>query len=248
LSPLSDCELQSICGAELVSIDAAAGLALLRLHKSPPGNWDVYYAGWSLNIAAPENRYCVQHPKGLAKSYSQYEGAFMPFIQGSDSFIGLGGLGLGQTDGGSVGSPLLDDEFNVIGIFTGGNSRCAAEGGMDRFVLLEDVWMTFRQFLDPLQSSADRIPGMESPHIDEAVRIDSDILLYPNPASRVVQIAGAADLIVLSVEIYDSMGRLQKRILNDSSVDVSTLNEGVYAVNIMTPNGIVSESLYVTKK
>jgi hypothetical protein len=248
LSHLSDCELRSVCGAEMVSIDAAAGLALLRLHKSPPNEWDAYYAGWSLNNTAEGVRHCIQHPKGLAKSYSRYEGAFMPFIQGQESFVGLGGLGFGQTDGGSVGSPLLDEDFNVVGIFTGGNSRCDIEGGMDRFVLLEDAWITFRQFLDPLQSSADRIPGMESPQAEIDVQSNSDILLYPNPASNFVQIAGTSDLRVLRVEIYDSMGRMRKYVMNDTSVEVTNLNEGVYAVKIITANGIVSRSLYVTKK
>ena len=248
LSQLSACELQSICGAEVVSMDTSAGLALLRLHKSPPNEWGAYYAGWSLNNTAEGVRFCVQHPKGLAKSYSRYEGSFMPFIQGQDSFVGLGGLGFGQTDGGSLGSPLLDEDFNVVGIFTGGNSRCAIEGGMDRFVLLQDVWMTFRQFLDPLQSSADRIPGMESPQADVDAQGDTDVLVYPNPASSIFQIAGASDLSVLRVEIYDSMGRLLKRVINDTSVDVSDLNEGVYTVKIITPNGFVSKSLFVTKK
>jgi lysyl endopeptidase len=248
LLPLANCELQSICGAEVLSMDASAGLALLRLHKSPPNEWGAYYAGWSLNNTGDGIRYCVQHPKGLAKSYSRYEGAFMPFIQGQDSFLGLGGLGLGQTDGGSLGAPLVDEDFNVVGVFTGGNSRCANEGGLDRFVLLQDVWMTFRSFLDPLQSAADRIPGMESPQIDLEVQTESEILLYPNPASRLVQIAGASDLDVVSIEIYDSMGRLMKRTMNDTSLDVSFLNEGVYALKLDTSNGIVSKLLYVTKK
>ncbi len=248
LSPLTTCELQSICGAEVVSSDAAVGLALLRLHKSPPTEWDAYYAGWSLNNLTEGTRYCIQQPKGLAKSYSRYEGSFMPFIQGQDSFVGLGGLGVGQTDGGSLGSPLLDEDFNVVGIFTGGNSRCAIEGGMDRFVLLEDAWMTFRQFLDPLQSSADRIPGMESPEVEIGAQSDTEILLYPNPTSHIFQIAGASDLKVLSIEIYDSMGRLQNRTFGETSLNVSLLDEGVYAVKIITPTGIVSKSLYVTKK
>jgi hypothetical protein len=89
---------------------------------------------------------------------------------------------------------------------------------------------------------------MESPQIDLEVQTESEILLYPNPASRLVQIAGASDLDVVSIEIYDSMGRLMKRTMNDTSLDVSFLNEGVYALKLDTSNGIVSKLLYVTKK
>jgi len=248
LSPLTTCELQSICGAEVVSSDAAVGLALLRLHKSPPTEWDAYYAGWSLNNLTEGTRYCIQQPKGLAKSYSRYEGSFMPFIQGQDSFVGLGGLGVGQTDGGSLGSPLLDEDFNVVGIFTGGNSRCATLGGMDRFVLLQDVWTTFRQWLDPLQSSSGRIPGMESPQVDADTQQESDMLMYPNPATSEVQFACSPDISVLAVEIYDALGRLQLRAFNTTSIDVSLLNEGIFSVKIIASNKVVSKSLYVTKK
>lgn len=248
LSQFSNCELQSICGADVVSIDANAGLALLRLHKSPPSEWDAYYAGWSLNNAEQSVRHCIQHPKGLAKSYSTYEDAFMPLIQGDEALVGLGGIGIGQTDGGSLGSPLLDEEYNVVGIFTGGNSRCSMEGGIDRFVLLEDVWMTFRQFLDPIQSATDRIPGMESPQVEIELESQADLLLYPNPASHAVRVAGDSDLKVLSIEVYDAMGRLQMLHGNESSFDVSFLNEGVYAVKVITQKGIFSKSLFVTKK
>ena len=248
MNPFSDCRLQSICGADIVSIDATAGLALLRLHKTPPSEWDAYYAGWSLNNASESVRHCIQHPKGLAKSYSRYEGSFMPFIQGEESSVGLGGLGLGQTYGGSVGGPLLDEDYNVVGIFTGGNSRCTMTGGLDRFVLLEDVWMTFRQFLDPLQSSADRIPGMESPQVEFQAENRTDLLLYPNPASHLVTLACEPDLNILALEVYDSVGRMQMRVLNSTSADVSSLNEGVYTVKIITQKGILSRSLFVTKK
>jgi lysyl endopeptidase len=248
LSELSNCELKSICGADVVSVDETTGLALLRMHKTPPSEWDAYYAGWSLNNSEESVRHCIQHPKGLAKSYSRYEGGFMPLIQGSESYIGLGGIGIGQTDGGSVGSPLLDHDHNVVGIFTGGNSRCSMAGGIDRFVLMEDAWMTFRQYLDPLQSSADRIPGMESPQAEVQLENESDLFLYPNPASHVVQIAGNSDLNVLAMEVYDAMGRLHMNLPNTSMLDVSSLNEGVYAVKIITPKGIVSKSLHVTKK
>lgn len=248
LSSIANCDLQIICGAELVSTSNDSGLALLRLHKSPPSEWDAYYAGWSLSNATDGVRHCIQHPKGLAKSYSRYEGAFMPFIQGQETFMGLAGLGSGQTDAGSIGSPLLDEDFNVVGIFTGGNSRCAMPGGMDRFVLLEDAWMTFRQWLDPLQSSSGRIPGMESPQLERESQNESDVVLYPNPANRIIQIAGGSDLDVLAVEIYDAMGRIQKRDANSTSVDVTSLSEGVYSVRIITTTGIVAKSLYVTKK
>jgi lysyl endopeptidase len=244
----TNCALQSICGAELVCIDETYGLALLRLHKSPPGEWDAYYAGWSLDNISESMRYCVQHPKGLAMSYSRYNDAFMPVIQGDATYMGLGGTGFGQTDGGSIGSPLLDSDWNVVGVFVGGNSRCTASGGIDRFVLLQDVWMTFRPFLDPLQSSTNRIPGMETPQFESEQNAAGELVVFPNPAAERIQIAGLEASDITALEVYDATGRILVRVQNTAAIDLTSLNDGVYALRIISPQGIFSKSLLVSKK
>jgi len=244
----TNCTQQSICGAELVCINETYGLALLRLHKAPPGDWDAYYAGWRLDNDSDNLRYCVQHPKGLAKSYSRFDDAFMPVTQGDATFMELGGSGFGQTDGGSIGSPLLDSDWNVVGVFVGGNSRCTAAGGMDRFVLLKDVWMTFLPFLDPLQSLADRIPGMETPQFEAEANVENELVVFPNPAAERIQIVGLDVSEIASLEVYDATGRIMIRTQNTQTIDVSALNDGVYALRVISSRGILSKSLLVSKK
>lgn len=243
-----NCELQTICGAEVVCSDTEAGLSLLRLHKAPPAEWNAYYSGWNINISSAGTHYCFQHPKGLAKSYSVYESTFMPVVSGDYFYMGLPGTGAGQTDAGSLGSPLMDADWNVVGIFMGGNSRCSMPGGMDQFVLLESVWTIFRQYLDPSQSLADKIPGMESPQAEIVSNELDEVILYPNPAWQTVQVLDSEQQVIDSFEIYDALGRLQLRIGGSSSVDVSQLNEGVYSVRIQTKKGVISRSLFITKK
>jgi hypothetical protein len=63
-----------------------------------------------------------------------------------------------------------------------------------------------------------------------------------------VTLACEPDLNILALEVYDSVGRMQMRVLNSTSADISSLNEGVYAVKIITQKGILSRSLFVTKK
>jgi hypothetical protein len=244
----SGCPLQTICGAEVVTVDAASGLALLKLHKAPPAEWNAYYAGWAIENTSGLTRYCLQHPKGLAKSYSKYQGSFIPVVQEEEITMGLAGVGNGQSDAGSVGSPLLDADWNVVGVFVGGNSRCSSQGGMDEFVLLEDVWLTFKAFLDPILSSAERMPGMETPNLQPVFNETNQLVLYPNPARNFIQFAGIDDLNLQEVEIYDALGRLRLQFIAASKLDISALEDGIYTVKVISASDIFTRSLLVTKK
>jgi hypothetical protein len=242
------CNQQSICGAEFLCVDSEHSMALVRLSSSPRSDWDAYFAGWSISANLNESHYCVQHPKGLAKSFSRYDDGFMPLTQGEEELIGLSGSGSGQTYGGSLGSPLLDENGNVLGIFVGGNTRCNNNGGFDRFVMLSDVWLTFRQFLDPLQSSADRIPGMDTPPVEMEANQHVEMLVFPNPAMDQLNLVASASAQPLSSSIYDAAGRLLQSYGSQNVLDVSVLNEGVYVLKITTGEGVVSHSVMITKK
>ncbi len=243
-----ECNLQSICGAEFLCVDSEHSMALVRLSSSPKSDWDAYFAGWSISANLNELHYCIQHPKGLAKSYSRYEDGFMPLLQADVELIGLAGSGLGQTYGGSLGSPLLDENGNVLGIFVGGNTRCNNNGGFDRFVMLSDVWPTFRQFLDPLQSSADRIPGMDTPAIELESVQDREVLVFPNPALDRLNLVFSDSTPLLSSSIYDAAGRFLQSFGTQTVLDVSALNEGVYVLKVITGEGVISRSVMITKK
>jgi hypothetical protein len=143
---------------------------------------------------------------------------------------------------------LLDSDWNVVGVFVGGNSRCTASGGIDRFVLLEDVWMTFRPFLDPLQSSTNRIPGMETPQFEVEQNATGELVVFPNPAAERIQIAGLDASDITALEVYDATGRILVRVQNTAAIDLTSLNDGVYALRIISPQGIFSKSLLVSKK
>jgi hypothetical protein len=143
---------------------------------------------------------------------------------------------------------LLDSDWNVVGVFVGGNSRCTAAGGIDRFVLLKDVWMTFLPFLDPLQSLADRIPGMETPQFEAQANVESELVVFPNPAAERIQIAGLDVSDIASLEVYDATGRIMMRTRITETIDVSVLNDGVYALRVISSRGTFSKSLLVSKK
>jgi len=119
---------------------------------------------------------------------------------------------------------------------------------MDQFVLLEDVGLTFKAFLDPILSSAERMPGMETPILQPLFSESNQLVLYPNPASNLIQFAGIEDSNLLEVEIYDALGRLRLHFQAADKLDVSVLEDGIYSLKIITDSDIFTRSLLVTKK
>ncbi len=242
------CDLYTINGAELVCRDSISGLSLLRLNEAPPAEEAAYYAGWNIGAITDGTHHCIQHPFGMARSYTRYEGSFMNGSAEMPYALGLSNSSVGSTSAGSVGSPLFDNDFKVVGVFVGGSSHCEAENGADYFVLLKDVWSTFKEFLDPLQTGEEKIPGREASRDFSNVNENDEWIVYPNPVSKELSILSSAELDVFYWELYDASGRLQLQVGASKVLDVSLLEDGVYIVKAFTSNGVITKSVLVAKK
>ena len=242
----SSCDLFTVNGAELVCRDSITGLSLLRLNQAPPAEQAAYYAGWNVGETSSGVYYCVQHPMGMAKSFAQYQA---PFLAGSNDMpnaLGLSNSNVGSTSEGSVGSPLYDSEFRVVGVFVGGSSHCEAENGADYFVLLKDVWSTFKAFLDPLQTGEEKIPGRET--LQKSTEKLNEWIVYPNPSSKELRILSSDNLDIFYWELYDASGRLQLHVRSSAALDVSSLDDGIYVSKAFTSQGVITTPVLISKK
>ena len=59
----------------------------------------------------------------------------------------------------------------------------------------------------------------------------SDIVLYPNPASSVIDIKGLTEDITF-VSLFDAQGRYTRVNFNGKSINIDALPEGVYVLSI----------------
>lgn len=86
----------------------------------------------------------------------------------------------------------------------------------------------------------------ETPVITSLQERDSgDLMLSPNPASNSVMLYGAANDIVL---ITDMQGKLiGRKKLNNASLDVSDLPEGIYLLRLETVGGVRAQKLVVLR-
>lgn len=71
---------------------------------------------------------------------------------------------------------------------------------------------------------------------------DTDVSVYPNPASHWFRVDATSNNAILNVIVFDLFG---KRVLssNRQLVDVSALPSGIYPVRIETENGMVTKRL-----
>jgi hypothetical protein len=230
----------------LVCRDSIAGLSLLRLNQAPPAEQAVYYAGWNVGEIPSDFYNCVQHPMGMAKSYAQYQGSFLAGSNAMPYSFGLSNSNVGSTSEGSVGSPLYDSEFRVVGVFVGGSSHCEEENGADYFVMLKDVWSTFKAFLDPLQTGEEKIPGRET--AQEPTEKSNEWIVYPNPSFKELRILSSNNLEVYDWELYDASGRLKLHLRSSAALDVSSLEDGVYVAKAITSEGVITTPVLISKK
>ncbi|HSD14072.1 MAG TPA: T9SS type A sorting domain-containing protein [Flavobacterium sp.] len=75
----------------------------------------------------------------------------------------------------------------------------------------------------------------------QPIPIQSELQLYPNPASDYVTVV--TDNKILNVYVYDIQGKRSEMILNNGRIDVSHFPAGSYIIGLKTDKGFVSQKL-----
>jgi PKD repeat protein len=126
---------QTLSGATLKANSKYSDFSLLLLDEYPPGSYFPYYAGWDASSAGSQKGNCIHHPAGTPKciavdnnpivSYS-YELAWgnengQLIAKSAEDTHWVVRFDQGETEGGSSGAPLFDDNRHVIGQLHGGS-------------------------------------------------------------------------------------------------------------------------------
>lgn len=122
---------QTISGATLLVNSAASDVALLQLNSTPPGSYNVFYAGWDRSTDVSSAAVGIHHPSGDVKKISFENNALS-----SANYLGNAGSGTshwrvaawddGTTEGGSSGSALFNMQGRIIGQLHGGYASCSS--------------------------------------------------------------------------------------------------------------------------
>ncbi len=82
--------------------------------------------------------------------------------------------------------------------------------------------------------------------VEQLVKLN--VLIFPNPASHIVNIKPSDGVTITSIELYDISGkRVNIDLSNENTLNVSNLSDGIYLLNIFSQTGTVTKKLIVKK-
>ena len=73
--------------------------------------------------------------------------------------------------------------------------------------------------------------------------LSKSIILYPNPASELINISASEGVEVRSITLYSALGQRIMSLEGANSIDVSMFPSGVYYMTIETDQGRVNKSV-----
>lgn len=140
-------------GATVLANNSYSDFALLELSEDPLSlsNYTPYYLGWDWSGTSGTGGVGIHHPCGDLKKISTYNmtpisSDFLNNIEDNSgshwrvNWIQTSSYGHGTTEGGSSGSPLLNNSHRVIGQLHGGFSSCSNLSGSDWYGKFNVSW------------------------------------------------------------------------------------------------------------
>jgi lysyl endopeptidase len=241
------CELRALSGAAIVRNDTDQGISLLRLIRAPLSGWDTFFSGWVVDVDEPNSELvCLHHAAASNLALTRYQNAWTESITDGRNLVSLEMNSAGKTFQGSIGAPLFDEEWNLIGVFIGGNDACDVTGS-DQFALLSESWSSLRSFLDPLQIVQDRIPGYYPDVAFEAGEaVSEEISFFPNPAKDWIYVRNDSESRILEVKLLNAVGQVIQSFQPDvPTISIAGLQEGLYMIEFVTGKSRYTHQLLV---
>ena len=168
------------CSERANSNDGGGGsgsdFLLVELTGSIPSGYGVYYNGWSASNTASTSGVSIHHPAGDRKKISTYTSTLGSTTWGGTpnthwlvDWVGTTN-GHGVTEGGSSGSPIFNNNGEIVGQLTGGASFCTQvpNTAEDRYGKMSYNWTSnpgddLKDFLDPTNTGALSVAGTYAP-------------------------------------------------------------------------------------
>ncbi len=157
---------------------AGSDFYLAELNSLPPASYNVYYAGWDRSNTAATSGKGIHHPAGSAKKISTYTTSLASSTYNGGAPNGHWRViwaattnGHGVTEGGSSGSPIFNQNHQVVGQLSGGSSFCNATSQPDLYGKMFTNWdqcgtaanAQLKPWLDPSNTGVTSLAGVAAP-------------------------------------------------------------------------------------
>ena len=178
----------TVVGAQMLvesRLDGGSDGVLLKLNSSIPLSYDLYFNGWDRTNTPATSGVGIHHPAGDIKKISTFTQAASSTTANMSTgehgeanahwlvYFAQTENGWGQTEGGSSGSPLFNQNGLVVGTLTGGNSSCTQLNGQNIYGKMYYHWIdankataagvdlnkTLKDYLDPTGTGVETMNG-----------------------------------------------------------------------------------------
>ena len=175
---------KSLTGSQLIATRESMDMTLLELNQTPPSDYRPFYLGWNRQTTPALNTVSIHHPKGDWKKISKdFDSPAIVTLSGfaSQGHWRIASWEEGTTEGGSSGSPLLDQNSRTVGFLSGGEAECGNSIN-DYYGRISSVWdpsgsaanEQLRAWLDPGNTGQTTLDGF-NPYQNEALEADFEI-------------------------------------------------------------------------
>lgn len=170
---------------------------------------------------------------------------FQALFNGQDlSILFKGNIGDGS-DFGKLSSVFL--EGFILAIFQGGSGDGSASS------------LEFNNYLSGLMLmlyNGGKGDGYAANSLTTALTLDiidylveNEIILYPNPANRTVNLKLSKSIKILEIFLYDTSGKkLNVELTKENTFDVSNISDGIYLLTILSESGTEDIKRLIVKK
>ena len=241
---------QTVQGTTLLANNTASDFALLELSEEIPESYDVHFAGWNADPAAPTNTVGIHHPSGDIKKISFDND---PAIDGDWSGTPSGShwevvWDDGTTEGGSSGSPIFDQNHRVIGQLHGGTASCSNQSGYDVYGKFDLSWdygssasTRLMDWLDPNNSGTTVMDGRDMSSVSIAHDPLPETEDTTGPYTVIAQITTSQPPLANPQVVFGFSGSF-----TDSVAMTVTGNPDEYSADIPGGNNDVTITYYIS--
>jgi len=261
-------------GAEVVAKSDISDFMLLKITGEINETYkpNIFLAGWDRSSNTPTVGAAIHHPGGDFKKFSNPR-IVSPGNGNYTRFWQVGWLlapnNKGTTEPGSSGSPLFNGEGYIVGSLCCGTSSCeyidatnVGPSGYDYYGKLSYSWtnsnttnntLKLQPWLDPDNWGNTALAGRywnNSVSVNENNQIPS-FKISPNPSTGNVTFSELVLNKISLCNVFDAYGKLVYSTEIDPysslSMDCSSLNSGIYFVEIYSENQIYRSKMMIAK-
>lgn len=266
--------IYSVNYASLIATASNSDFALLKLNDTVPLSYNPLYLGWSRSTTAPTSMTCIHHPSGDLKKIS-HAGAgssstYLDNTTDDGTHWCVSRWLQGTTEGGSSGSPLFNQNHQIIGQLHGGDASCSDPQGSDYYGKFSYSWTNnnasssserLKDWLDPNNTGATTCPAYDpctsSMDRDAVVSNDGIDSAYCNVTSLNSEIRitnrGNDTLRTLVIKYkldnqspqqYSWSGSLQLNMSATVSLNSLSVTPGNHVITVWSeqPNGLADQN------